>query len=482
MKINRVLCAGLLFVISATAMAQATSDGVVDQVKQALSASAVNLIQPKVMGWLAGFLTLQFVLTNFRQLIRGADLQEVMAKTVGALFSAGLCITAVTYGPEYIDGVGNNLLSHFLASVPSASSVLTATISLCTTILAAAGIVSAVNNALASVLTTIFWVVLGGGIYLACKVFMFYLELGMIVLVSPISFALLGLDTFRDQGLAPIKSLVSLVYRAVLFGVVFGAFTYVADSTAEAVQGIIWADPTSIVTNIKTLASSLIAYPILLFLTFKSDSIAATLASGSAGLSNGDVGQAVAAGAAAGAAVAAAGSATAAGAGKVPQSMAAFMDNMRGGSISNASPSGIGGDAPIFSHPPTPALSVGAPARVAGGDSTASPPSRAQMGSAGDASKADVASGRYGVDPGENGQKEPTNAGEAQSPGKASDATIGGPLGSGSSKLEDKLDRLVGQMTHPKRPTLGERLGEANRHLSQEQSETRISMNPHPHD
>lgn len=477
MKVNRFICAGALLLISGVATAQATPDGVADMVKQSLSGSAVNLIQPKVMGWLGAFLSLQFVLTNFRQLTRGADLQEVMAKAVGAFFSAGLCIAAITYGPEFIDSVGNDLLSHFLSSVPSASAVLAATLSLCTTILAAAGIVSAVNNALASVLTTIFWVVLGGGVYLACKVFMFYLELGMIVLVSPISFALLGLDTFRDQGLAPIKSLVSLVYRAALFGVIFGAFAYVADSTVDALKGIIWADPTSIVSNIKTLANSLIAYPILLFLTFKADSIAATLASGSAGLGNADVGQAVAAGAAAGAAAAAAGSATTGATAKVPQSMAAFMDSLGGGggSISNASPMGGGDDAPVFTHPAkAPSLSVGSP--VADGVSAASSPQRPQTT---DAGRQSVGSGRYGT---ELQETSPEPASQAQSPGTATDAAIGGPPGPGASKLEEKLEEIVGHLTQPKKPTLGERVGEANRHLSQEQAETRISMSPHHHD
>jgi len=477
MRVNRFVVAGALLLISGAALAQTTTDGVVDAVKQGLAASAVNLIEPKVMGWLGAFLTLQFCLANYRKLIQGADLQEAMAKLVGALFSAGLCITAVTYGPEFIDSVGNDLLSHFLSSVPGTSSVLAATLALATAILTAAGVVSALNNALASVLTVVFWIVLGGGVYLACKVFMFYLELGMVVVLSPISFALLGLDNFRDQGLAPIKSLVSLVYRAVLFGVVFGAFKYVSDSTVDSINGINWFDVTSVTTNVKTLVSNLIAYPVLLFLAFKADSIAATLASGSTSLGNADVGQAVAAGAAAGAAAAAAGSATTAGAGKVPQSMAAFMDNLvaGAGSISNASPMGSGSDAPSFKPHAAPSMSVGTPG--AGGASDSKPLSRPNPPSQ------PIASPHRAL-PGETGQESASQAQapEAQAHGTASGAAIGGPPGSGSSKLEETLERLTNHLTQPKKPTLGERLGEANRHLSQEQAETRISMSPHHHD
>lgn len=477
MRVNRFIFAGALLLISGAALAQTTTDGVVEAVKQGLAASAVNLIEPKVMGWLGVLLTLQFCITNYRQILGGADLEKALAKLVGALFYAGLCITAVTYGPEFIDSVGSDLLSHFLSSVPGTGSVLAATLALSTAILTAAGVVSALNNALASVLTVVFWIVLGGGVYLACKVFMFYLELGMVVVLSPISFTLLGLDNFRDQGLAPIKSLVSLVYRAVLFGIVFGAFKYVSDSTVDSINGINWFNVTSVTTNVKTLVSSLIAFPVLLFLAFKADSIAATLASGSTGLGNADVGQTVAAAAAAGAAAGAAGSATTAGAGKVPLSMAAFMDSLGGGggSISNASPMGGGDDAPVFTHPAKgPSLSVGAP--VADGASAASSPQRLQTT---DTGRQSVGSGRYGTEPQETS---PEPASQAHPPGTATDAAIGGPPGPGSSKLEEKLEELVGHMTQPKKPTLGERLGEANRHLSQEQAETRISMSPHHHD
>jgi len=485
MRVNRFIVAGALLLISGAALAQTTTDGVVDAVKQGLAASAVNLIEPKVMGWLGAFLTLQFCLSNYRKLIQGADLQEIMAKLVAAIFSAGLCITVVTYGPEFIDSVGNDLLSNFLSSVPGTSSVLAATLSLATTILAAAGVVSALNNALASVLSTVFWIVLCGGVYLACKVFMFYLELGMVVVLSPISFALLGLDNFRDQGLAPIKSLVSLVYRAVLFGVVFGAFKYVSDSMVDTINGINWFDVTGVATNVSKLVSALIAFPVLLFLAFKSDSIAATLASGSTSLGNGDVGQAVAAGAAAGAVAAAAGSATTAGAGKVPQSMAAFMDGLSraGGSISNASPMGVGGgDPPVFTPPAgAPSLSVGAPG--AGSASDLKPPQRPQtdVPGAGSASGTQsVGSGRYGTD---SQETSPESAGQVPALGTASGAAIGGqPNQPGSSKMEDVLEKLTNHLTQPKKPTLGERLGEANRHLAQERAETRVSISGHAHD
>jgi len=500
MKINRGLLAGALLLISGAALAQAQPgvDGVQDAVTQALAASAANLIEPKVMGWLGVFVTLQFVLSNIRMLLGGADLEKALAKLVGAVAYAGLYLTAVTYGPEFIDSVGSGLLSHFLSTVPSTNAVLAATVPLATTILAAAGTVSAANNALASILVGVFWVIAGGGVYLAFKVLMFYLELGMIVLLSPISFALLGLDSFKEQGIAPIKSLVSLVYRAVLFGAIFGAFKYVSNMAGDALNSINWWDLTSAATNVTTLVSCLLSYPLILLLAFKSDSIAATLASGSSSLGNSDVGQAVAAGVAAGAAVAAAGSATTGAAAKIPQSMAGFMDKLAGGggSISNASPMGTGGgDAPVFA--PTagaPSLSVGAP--VGDRASASAPPSRPSpptkpitsglfsptQGETGPASASQVQARGSADGAAISGQAGPESASQAQAPGSADGAAIGGPPRSGSPKLEETLEKLTKHLTQPKKPTLGERLGEANRHLSQEQAETRISMSPHHYD
>ena len=80
MKINRGLVAGALLLISGAALAQAqpVMDGVQDVVTQALKASAVNQIEPKVRGWLGGFLILQYVLTNGRMLLQGGDLRLVL--------------------------------------------------------------------------------------------------------------------------------------------------------------------------------------------------------------------------------------------------------------------------------------------------------------------------------------------------------------------------------------------------------------------
>jgi type IV secretion system protein TrbL len=70
-------------------------------------------------------------------------------------------------------------------------------------------------------------------------------------------------------------------------------------------------------------------------------------------------------------------------------------------------------------------------------------------------------------------------------PAAADPPTIGGAqgVGTGSKRLEEAIDNLAKHLGQPPRkPTLGERLGDANRHLSQEQAAVHVSINPHHHD
>lgn len=499
MRKGTILFSAILMLFAGPVLAQtSTTDGVLDIVTQAMSDSASSIIAPKVMGWLGVFLTLQFVLSNTKSLL-SSDLQEALVKGFGAFVSAGMCILLLTYGPQLIDSIGNSLLGEFLASVPSASSILASTLSLGAALLAAAGFASALNDALASIIVTCFWLVLASGAYLACRVFMFYLELGMILLISPVSFALFGLSTFKEQGLAPIKGVISLLYRALLFGCIFGAYKYVNDSLADVINNTSWINITTLPSNITKLISGLLAYPVLLFLAFKSDSIAASLASGSSSMGTGDIAQAAAAGAAAGSVAAAAGSATANAAGGAPQSMADFMSSMSGGgSIKNAGGMGGGGASPAtFTPPASPSMSRSS-GIGASNSGTAVPASSSttNLGKPAASPARSVASGRYGDSPSsasKSGTAQPASnpitsnqhgdgAGNAAK-GSAETASIGG-AGPVSQSLEQSLAQIAQNLGNQgsRKPTFAERMGEANRQLAQEHSATHIAMNAHHQD
>lgn len=478
----------------------------------AVSAQQIN---QNVYKWLGAFLILQFTWTNVSQLLSGeADLQKAVGTLARSVSSGGLYVYLIQNGPGFIDAVGNQ----FIGTLPDTGEIMAATLGLCGGLVVGIATVGIVSSALANLLTYVTLGLFACGAYLALKVFMMQLELGIIVMLAPFNFSLLGLKALREQGMAPFKSLLAFIYRVILLTVIFKAFGLVVDNAGAAIKNVAsmsWSDALQIGSAIKTVLYSVAAFPILAFLAFKSDSLASSLAAGSSSMGVNDVAGAAAAGAAAGAAIASGGAAAVGAAGKAPQSMGAFMDKLMGNSsISNASAMGSGGDPPVF-HAPEPALaSVGAPAEGSASGSAPQPPSRQQSGAASSPSKINVASGRYGPDLSgagrglndapnalsaekaaategpdgapEAGQVAGTPArsqGTMEGPATIGGAQAAGGTGSGSQRLEEVLDKLashIGQPPQPPRkPTLGERLGDANKHVSQEGAETRVSISGH---
>jgi type IV secretion system protein TrbL len=349
--------------------------------------------------------------------------------------------------------------------------------------------------------------------YLALKIFMLQLEAVLIATLSPMSFALLGLNTLRDQGIAPFKSLLSLAYRIVLVGVMMSAFSTMSEALTSAlnaitVQQMITDGLGSVLSPVVSIIG---AYLLLAFCLFKSDAIASSLAGGTSAIGASDVTSAAAAGAAAGAAAATGGASAVAGAGKVPQAMSRFMDKLSGGggSIQDASSTGSGGDAPVFTPPTAPALSVSggdtASVPVSGGAPAGVSPSRSQPGIASRAPKSNVASGRYGkpydvetpeadsqaatttgaAESGQPDQKGAASAGKGALPPEAADeahgsargATIGGQYG--STKLEEALGKLADHLSQPSKPKAGQQLRDLDQRLAGDKATVGVSINPH---
>ncbi|CAN7779678.1 type IV secretion system protein [Cupriavidus necator] len=504
MKLRQLVIAIILIGVAQIAFAQSQAigvDSVLGMIKQSM-APAISKLTAQAISWVGVFATLQFFITNYNLLKSDGDIQSVVAKMFGAVAWVGICIYIINNGPQFVQAVGDQMMGVIGTDLPSPSSIVAKTIGVAgamSVLAIGVGAIPFVGDTAGMLLVYVALFVLGVGLLFAFKIFMLQLELGLIAMLSPLSFSFLGLSTLKDQGIAPFKALLSFGYRVILLTVILSGFNQISDIVSNTLSGIT-------VDNFKqdgiggvadVMLSALGAYLLLGYLTFKSDAIAATLASGSTSMGTGDVAQAAAAGAALGAAVATGGATAATSAGKVPQSMSAFMDKlMARGSISNASPMGGGGDAPVFTPPtaPAPSLSVGAP--VADSTSAASPPSRPDSGTAGTPAKANVASGRYGAEL-------PDGAGvQREAAGSASDNVAGGPTGTpespvvqtdpgsaqtagigGKPNLEKDLSRLVdhlaSQQQGPRKPTLGERLGEANRHVSQEQAATHVSINTH---
>jgi len=314
--------------------------------------TASSKVLPMAISWLGAFMGLQFVLTNFALLKSGADIEAVFGKLIGSVIWFGFCIYLMNEGPGFIDSVGNYVHNQMAATVPTPSSIINSTLGVCVAILTAIAVVGTSvigigNQAVAMFLVYVLFGVLAIGVYMAVKIAMLYLELGLIVALAPLSFSFLGLNALKDQGIAPLKSLIALVYRMILLGILGGAFDVIVQGLGAAFKNMSW-DPTSMGDAAKALLEAVCAFPFLAFLVYKSDAIAASLAGGGSSLGAADVASAAAAGAAAGAAIGSAGTGAMGALSKIPQSMSSVLGNMMGGgggdsaAMRNASTSATG--------------------------------------------------------------------------------------------------------------------------------------------
>lgn len=512
----RFLTLVLLLAASHSVFAQVPgSDTVLETIKQAML-PAFTKLSTLALPWLAAFSTAQFFITNWKLLMGDGDLQGAVGKMVGAVAWVGFCLYLIAHAPGWIVAVGDQMFA-LVGDIPTPASIMTTTFGLVGVLAGLAlgvGAVPLVGGTAGNLVILVLLVVLGVGMYLALKIFMLQLEAVLIATLSPMSFALLGLNTLRDQGIAPFKSLLSLAYRIVLVGVMLSAFSSVTEALKSVLNAITVQQMITdgLGSALSPVVSIIGAYLLLAFCLFKSDAIASSLAGGTSAIGASDVTSAAAAGAAAGAAAATGGASAVAGAEKVPQAMSGFMDKLNGGggSIRDASSTGSGGDAPVFTPPTAPALSVSgggtASAAASGGAPAGVPPSRPQTGVASSPPKANVASGRYGGPygaemPEADGQAAGTAAGEAnggqpnqkgaasagkgalpaeavdEARGSARGATIGGQHG--STKLEETLDKLVDHLSQPSKPKAGQQLRDLDQRLAHDKATVGVSINPH---
>lgn len=216
--------------------------------------------------------------------------------------------------------------------------------------------------------------------YIAIKVFITKIEFAILVAVAPLSVAMIPFAPTREQGWAPFKGALSLIYRILILGGTVSAIGLVAkylgdyiDAQAYGLSADIWTP----------LLSGAFAFALLAFVAHKSDSIASAMASGASAMSSGDLAGSVAAGVTAGLAGAAAvGAATAAAAGGTgAKSMASVMKGMN-----DASPTmkgvqavksslGLGGGGGVEKPPQKPPQTDYSkmPPPPSGGDKTPSP-------------------------------------------------------------------------------------------------------------
>jgi type IV secretion system protein TrbL len=506
--------ATLLGLVASSATAQGIPATAVDATTvlgmlKASMAPAINKLTSLAISWLGAFSALQILMTNYKLLLGDSDLQAVIAKAVGAVAWVGICILFIQQGPSFISAVGDSFFVVLGLQMPSPGTIIQYTLGAAGMMAALAvggGAIPGIGDTVGLLLVCMTLLVLGSGMFFAFKIFMVQLELALIVMLSPLSFSLLGLSTLRDQGIAPFKALLSLAYRIILLTVILSAFGEVSSVLKTTISGI---NKTNFILGAGEATEALVAaasaYLLVLYLVFKSDSIAAKLSSGTTSMGTADVASAAAASAAVGAAVASGGAAISGAASAAPQTMREFMGSMAGGngSINNASAMGSADPSPLrlpagqtaFSTTGQGGSMAGSGGQTgpagAGSSSPASTASAAQPGAAQTAHGNDstlevadaaarpqaqsIASSRIGPDLSSEG-----GSGSGQGAGISGANDMAG-LTKQLGRLADQMEQQ-GQSQGQRKPTFGDRLADANRQVEKEQDRVQVSVNPHHHD
>ena len=475
----------------------ATADiSIINTVNEAIKLASTS-IMPQALKWLGAFMGLQFVVTNINIIKSDGDLAAFTAKLLGTLLWFMFCFYVIENGPDFINSVGNGVLTEFAPNLPSPGSIIAATLGLCTSIfigIVATGtsLAGIGNSSIAMTLVYICFIIFAVGSFMAIKLIMLQLELGLMVMMAPLNFSFLGLTALRDQGIAPFKSLMSLIFRIILLGVVFTAFSKVVETTGVQLDSYSWKNPFDWPSKVELIFSALFAFPVCAYLVWKSDSIAASLASGSTNMGTGDVASAAAAGAALGAAAGAGGATAVETAGKAGQSMSDVIKQMKAGAgeVSNDSPMGAGGlDQKMVGTPPPrppkqPEMSM---AEMRG--------HRESFFNKNNSSDSGGASGSDSGGTGSAGNASPSPSSPSSStdrplPGQEPKSLASAPTGSGESAgiggnpsaTDQKLDKLMDAMGQTKKPTFSDRLSNANDHVAKEQAATHVSISTHHSD
>lgn len=365
------------------------------------------------------------------------------------------------------------------------------------------------------------FVILATCAYIAIKVFMVKLDAAIVIAISPLSFALNGLSALREQGMAPFKNLVTIIYRILILAAIVAAMKIVSDNLTAVLDA---ASAAGGLTDIWTpIIAAIFGYLLLAYMAHRSDGIANGLSSGSSMFSSGDMASSVAAGVAAGMAVASGGTAVAGAAVQGGQSMSEVIKQMNAsaGEVTNASPVGAGGaeQKPVGTAPPPPPratemslaqtrshpAAIGNQAKNTTGSGSASPgssssPASNSSGSAGANKAANTidslaASGQLknadtAKHVSDHLKSMGSGPGDAKAVGEAPSKETTTAAGSGSSAgiggnpsvTDQKLDKLMDSMGQKNKPTFGDRVSALNDHVAKEQTTVQANINVNAHD
>lgn len=367
----------------AFAVVQASATALVQSSLTTAATAVFNDLQSWAIGLLGALLLLQLTFTNIKHLFEHSEMPAVLGKLSAGLAWGGISLYIFANGAGIITGVSNFLLtkaSGLTGGTPldpsypvdlgiNMASELLGALDKSQSFLDKLNPFPAMMMGIASVVILVVCAVIG------YKIFMLYIETKIVIALSPLSFALLGLDAFREQGFAPLKYLVSLAYRLLILAAILAAMTSVSQVIVASFKTL----PAVTDPNVwPPIFAAVIGMGMLGAFAYRSDSIAAMLSSGTSNMSPGNNGGASSAasiaksGVLGGVAGIAAGIAGAAAGGKAMSEVMKEMTSGAGGAAGAAAKvmSPIG-DAPV--RPSMAASSSGAPQQSTGAGGVSGP-------------------------------------------------------------------------------------------------------------
>jgi type IV secretion system protein TrbL len=482
---KKILLFSLFFLFpltcSAVAMDATTASAIVQDAITLSTKLIFDELSKTAFKMLTIFMMLQWFITHFKSLMSGDEIQTVLGKTAMAVAWGSVVYYLMDNGVDWL----RQISEFFYGSAESVAGAgfspgyvmefgLTITANLLNAVSDAQGILGSLNP-LPSIMTGFcsFAILIITGL-IAFKVFMLLAETSIVIALAPMSFAFLGLNAMKEQGLVPFKYLVSMAYRAMIYAAVIAAMGTLGGHIVAVLKTL----PTLHDTDIWTpIFSIVLGYGMLGALAMRADSIAAMLASGSSQMSTGDasavaVSAAAAGGAIGGAVLGAAGMASG-GLASAPKAMSSFMTEMTGG--------GGGASKPfttpqISDAPPQRANSTPAPSPT-----TAAGKAMAEAGSKAAGGNVSQQAINAGVEALSSGQDKsaamsammdaganPRQAKNAINAMKPDGSAAGGGIGGSANQNSAPSGRSGG---------LTESLANMDRHLSRDDKATHVSIN-----
>lgn len=324
MRARNILIAAGMLCLPLLAFAYETPADLVGKALQASTVAISNNLQSLALRLLFAFLVLQWAIDGIGMLGNEITIERVIGKFGMAVLWGAFCLWL-------LDGAGNGQtnLGHFMQSTVdyfigkagewvgtnggSFDSVDILNIGLVAygKIVWAVGKATATNvvNAvvavalpqttfiIALVVFAVICVIVGSCAYIALKVFLVKIQVGIWIAVSPIAVAMLGLRGLRDMGFSPLKALLGLVFRIIVLAAIVSTLQIMAENFSNHIDSLSWGLAADIITP---LIAAAFGFFLIAFITHQADEIAAAMSAGTLTMNSGNLASSIATGVSAG--------------------------------------------------------------------------------------------------------------------------------------------------------------------------------------